>query len=192
MLDRGERAAIRKDLDRLSRGRIEVMKQGRDVIKSSKELIYSIHRGDMAAAKGFLKKIEAGRGALDRMASTARLRAYHPYLSAVQEYVEAAAYYHVMTDERIPTRRRLRADTETYLSGLSDLTGEMMRKGVDDMVRERYAHALMMRDAVDEIYGLMLSLDMDGGEARRKSDSVKWNLAKLEDLVYDAKIRGKI
>ena len=110
----------------------------------------------------------------------------------VQEYVEAASYYHVMTDERIPTRRRLRADTETYLSGLSDLTGEMMRKGVDDMVRERYAHALRMRDAVDEIYGLMLSLDLDGGDTRKKSDAVKWNLAKLEDLVYDAKIRDKI
>ena len=192
MLDSREAASIRKDLDLLSRGRIEIMKQSREVVKSSKELIYAIHRGDMASAKGFLAKIESERAKLDRVANTPRLRAYHPYGNGVQEYVEAVAYYYVMSKERIPTRKQLKVDSETYLNGLSDLTGELMRKGVDDMVRERYAHAMLMRDTVNEIYGLMLSLDLDGGETRRKSDSVKWNLAKLEDLVYDAKIRDKI
>jgi len=192
MLDAREQASIRADLDAISRGKIEVMKQGREVVKASKELIYSIHRGDMKAAKGFLDKIEAERGKLDKIADTPRLRSYNPYGNGVQEYVEAVAYYYVMTKERIPTREELNCDSETYLSGLSDLTGEMMRKGVDDMVRENYKHAILMRDTVEEIYGLILSLDFDGGEARRKSDAVKWNLAKLEDLVYDAKIRDKI
>jgi translin len=192
MLDRRDAAAIRRELDLLSRGKIEVMKQGREVVKSSKQLIFSIHRGDMKSASRFLKQINGQRRLLDKLANTERLRSYHPYTNALQEYVEAAAYYHVMADNRIPTRVQLKADAETYLSGLSDLTGELMRKGVDDMVNERFEHAVLMRDTVAEIYGLILSLDMDGGEARRKSDAVKWNLAKLEDLVYDAKIRDKI
>ena len=192
MLDRREYASIRRDLDKLSRGKIEVMKASREVVKTSKELIYSIHRGDMAAAGNHLKKIRAQRALLDKTAATPQLRAYHPYSIGVQEYVEAVSYHHVMTEGRIPTRRGLVVDSETYLMGLSDLTGELMRKGVDDMVNERYSHAVEMRDTVNEIYGLILSLDFDGGEARRKSDAVKWNLAKLEDLVYDAKIRAKI
>jgi translin len=192
MLDKKDSSSIRRDLDALSRAKIEVMKRGREVVKASKELIYSIHRGDMRAASGFLAKIRAERARLEGIADTPRVRAYHPYSNAVQEYAEAVAFYHVMSEQRIPTRKELGCDSETYLGGLSDLTGEMMRKGVDDMVRERYAHAILMRDTVDEIYGLILSLDFDGGEARRKSDAVKWNLAKLEDLVYDAKIRGKI
>jgi translin len=192
MLDKREYASIRRDLDQFSRGKIEVMKQGREVVKASKELIYSIHRGDMKAAKEFLSKIEGERAKLDRIASTPRLRAFSPYSNGVQEYVEAVAYYWVMTKERIPARRELKVESETYLSGLSDLTGELMRKGVDDMIHERYAHARLLKDTVEEIYGLILSLDLDGGEARRKSDAVKWNLAKLEDLIYDAKIRDKI
>lgn len=192
MLDKREYTSIRKDLDGLSRGKIEVMKQGREVVKASKELIYSIHRADMKAAKGFLSKINAERAKLDKIANTPRLRSYSPYPNGIQEYVEAVAYYYVMTRERIPTRKDLECDSETYLSGLSDLTGELMRKGVDDMVKEKYQHAIKLRDTVNEIYGLILSLDLDGGDTRRKSDAVKWNLAKLEDLVYDAKIRDKI
>ena len=192
MLDKREYASIRSDLDALSRGKIEVMKQSREVVKSSKELIYSIHRGDMKAAKGFLAKINAEKAKLDKIANTPKLRSYSPYSNGVQEYVEAVTYYHVMTAERIPTRAQLKVESEAYLSGLSDLTGELMRKGVDDMIHERYQHAILLKDTVNEIYGLMLSLDLDGGETRKKSDAVKWNLAKLEDLVYDAKIRDKI
>jgi translin len=192
MLDKQECASIRKDLDELSRGKIEVMKQSRELVKASKELIYSIHRGDMKSARDFLTKIKAERVKLDKIASTAKLRSFSPYPNGVQEYVEAVAYYHVMSEERIPSRGELKADSETYLSGLSDLTGELMRKGVDDMINERYQHAIILKDTVKELYGLMLSLDLDGGEARRKSDAVKWNLAKLEDLIYDAKIRDKI
>ncbi|MFH1402825.1 MAG: hypothetical protein ABIH11_00975 [Candidatus Altiarchaeota archaeon] len=192
MLDKRDCRAIKADLDKLSRGKIEVMKQSREIVKASKELIYSIHRGDVKGSRALLANIRKKRGVLDRIASTPRLRAYHPYINGVQEYVEAVSYHYVMTSGHIPSRKDLDVDSETYLMGLSDLTGELMRKGVDDMVNERYAHAIMMRDAVAEIYGLMLSLDLDGGEARRKSDAVKWNLAKLEDLVYDAKIRDKI
>jgi translin len=192
MLDKRGFNSIRKELDLLSRGRIEVMKQSREVVKASKELIYSIHRGDMKAAGKLLKKIGSKREKLDKLASTPKLKSYHPYMLGLQEYVEAVSYYHVMADERIPSRRELKVDAETYLMGLSDLTGELMRKGVDDMVKERYGHATSMRDVVAEVYGLVLSLDFDGGEARRKSDAVKWNLAKLEDLVYDAKIRDRI
>jgi predicted translin family RNA/ssDNA-binding protein len=192
MLDKREYASIRKDLDSFSRGKIEVMKQGREVVKASKELIYAIHRGDMKAAGTFLAKIEIERSKLDKIANCPRLRAYNPYGNGVQEYVEAVAYYFVMTKERIPTRRELKVESETYLSGLSDLTGELMRKGVDDMINERYGHAKLLKETVQEIYGLILSLDLDGGDTRRKSDAVKWNLAKLEDLIYDAKIRDKI
>jgi len=192
MLDKREYASIRGDIDALSRGKIEVMKQSREVVKASKELIYSIHRGDMKAAKGFLAKINGERAKLDKIASTGRLRAYNPYSNGVQEYVEAVAFYNVMTKERIPTRSELKVESETYLGGLSDLTGELMRKGVDDMIHERYQHAVKLKDTVNEIYGLILSLDLDGGDTRKKSDAVKWNLHKLEDLIYDAKIRDKI
>ncbi|MBD3388609.1 MAG: hypothetical protein GF416_06030 [Candidatus Altiarchaeales archaeon] len=192
MIDEKELESIRDDLSRLSNDKIEQTKASRDVVKKSKELIYSIHRGDMETAKDKAAEIEEMRKKLDEMAKTEKLRGQHSYSIAVQEYVEAVTYHEVMTSKRLPTRKQLNADTELYLMGLSDLTGELVRKAVDDMVKENYDRATWLRDVVSEIYGAILSLDFEGGEARRKSDQIKWNLNKLEDLVYDAKIRGKI
>ncbi len=192
MLDKRDSSAIKKDLELLSRGKIEAMKQAREVVKASKQLIYAIHRADLKATGEHEKAIKSMRAKLDTLANDERIKCYGPYKNAIQEYVEALAYHQVVSKGRIPTRAELGADTETYLMGLSDLTGELMRKGIKDVIDGRPKDAVRMRDVVEEIYGLVLELDLDGGEARKKTDQVKYALARLEDVVYDAKIRDKI
>jgi hypothetical protein len=54
---------------------------------------------------------------------------------------------------------------------------------IDDKKNE----ALKIREAVEEIYGEFLNFDLRNGELRKKSDQIKWNMQKLEDLVYDLK-----
>ena len=44
-----------------------------------------------------------------------------------------------------------------------------------------------IRELVEEIYGEFLKLDLRNGELRKKSDAIKWNLRKLEDLVLSIK-----
>ncbi len=192
MMDEKELAGMRKELSELAESKIRQSNLSRELVRKSKELIYSVHRGDMEAAEKHAAEIKEKRGELDGIASDERLRRHGSYGVAVQEYVEALTYYGLMTDKKLPTREDLRADTESYLMGLSDLTGELVRKAVDDMINERYERAVWIKDTVSDIYGGILSLDLEGGEARRKTDQIKYNLNKLEDLVYDAKIRGKI
>jgi len=187
-----ERSAIRRELDLLYGKHVELNKASRDVVKKSKELIYATNRGDLSEAKKKLAEIKTERDKLDRIANTPKLRNFFPYQLAVQEYVEAVAFYSIISTGKIPTRKELSAETEAYLMGLSDLTGELVRKAVDDMINERYKHAISLKGAVEEVYGLILGLNLEGGDTRRKSDQVKWNLSKLEDLIYDAKIRDKI
>jgi hypothetical protein len=38
----------------------------------------------------------------------------------------------------------------------------------------------------------MLDFDFRSGELRKKSDAIKWNLKKIEDILYDLKLQGKI
>ena len=192
MIDEAEKTGLKNELSELSTNKIEQSKISRQVVKKSKQLIYAIHRGDMESAGKHALEIKSERKHLDEIAQTEKLRKHGSYGVAVQEYVEAVAYYELMTNKRLPGRKQLGADAEHYLMGLSDLTGELVRKAVDDMVNDRYEHAIWLKDVVAEIYGLMIGLDFDGGEARRKSDQVKWNLSKLEDKVYDAKIRDKL
>ena len=48
-----------------------------------------------------------------------------------------------------------------------------------------------IKDAVDHIYGELLDFDFRDNEIRRKVDSVKYDLRKLEDLVLDLKLKGR-
>ncbi|MCX6694816.1 MAG: hypothetical protein NTU61_00770 [Candidatus Altiarchaeota archaeon] len=187
-----EADSIRLDIDGLTKSHVELSKKSRDVVKLSKELIYASNRGDLKTAKEKLASIRKERGNLDKLASKPKLRYYFPYILAVQEYVEAVAFYWIIAKKRIPTRSELKADADVYVMGLSDLTGELVRKAVDDMIREDYKHAILMKEIVAEIYGLVLGIDFEGGDMRKKADQVKWNLNKLEDLIYDARIRDKI
>ena len=49
-----------------------------------------------------------------------------------------------------------------------------------------------IRDVVDEIYGELLKFDFRDSDLRRKFDSVKYDLKKLEDLLLELKLKGKI
>jgi hypothetical protein len=44
---------------------------------------------------------------------------------------------------------------------------------------------MKVKGVVEEIYGEFLQLNLRGGELRKKSDQIKWNLQKLEDMAYN-------
>jgi len=76
--------------------------------------------------------------------------------------------------------------------GLCDLTGELVRKAVNDVIKKNFKQAMEIKDLVDEIYGEFLKFNLRNSELRRKSDQIKWNLKKLEDVVFELKLKGKI
>ena len=51
--------------------------------------------------------------------------------------------------------------------------------------------ALMIKEIVEEIYGEFLKFDLRNGELRKKSDAIKWNLNKLEDLTLSLELNKK-
>ena len=50
---------------------------------------------------------------------------------------------------------------------------------------------IKIKDEVDTIYGELLKFDFRDNEVRRKFDSIKYDLRKLEDLVLDLKLKGR-
>jgi len=75
---------------------------------------------------------------------------------------------------------------------LCDLTGELGRKAVHDVIKKNFSEAVIIKDIVDEIYGEFLKFNLRNSELRKKSDQIKWNLKKLEDIVFELKIKGRI
>ena len=189
MINKQDFAKIRKEIESFDKKREELIQLSREIINLSKRVIYSLHRNDMKAATAYVKNINNKKSLLDKK---------NTYLDtninkvAYQEYVEALAYYHFVKNKKIPLKSSLKVATEDYLMGLCDLTGELGRKAVNEVIRKNFKNAFEIKNLVEEIYGEFLKFNLRNSELRKKSDSIKWNLQKLEDLVFELKIKGRL
>lgn len=169
--------------------REKLIKKSRDVLKSSKRLIYSLHRNDLKLAKKILKQIESEKKDLDKIVrSDVKLSFEGSYKVAISEYVEAVLYYHFVDSGNLQV---LNVHPEYYIFGLCDLTGELVRRAVYLAGKNQVNLVCVIRDLVDNLYGSMLEFDFRESELRRKVDSMKYDLRKLEDLVLDLHLREK-
>src|SRR3989344_9509998 len=184
MLNKSDFESIRKELDSFEDKREEVITISREIIRLSKQIIYSVHRDDEKTATNLVKEISKKIKTLDKEKN------YDTGISAVafQEYVEAITFYDIVKNNKFPTVKELKVNVEAYLSGLADLTGELGRKAVHDAINNNFDSVLKIKALVEDIHGEFLKFDLRNGELRKKADAIKWNLNKLEDLVFDLKV----
>lgn len=182
---------IKKDIDYRESVRETLIISTRPVIRGSKQAIYAIHRGDLGTAK---KKLAEAGQQLDALKKTADLPGIdrHQYNEAQEEYAEAACYYHFVAEDRLAGNEEIKIDSEAYLLGLCDLTGELARRAVYSVVSGKYDEAARIREFVESIYSEFLEFEFRNSELRKRADSIKWNLKKIEEILYDLKLRGKI
>lgn len=166
---------------RLENEREKTIVMSRDIIKLSKQIINLIQRDELNECKEYISKIKSLISKLNDNEGIAFV--------ARQEYVEALTFYHIMKDNKLVTRRELRIDTESYLLGLSDLTGELVRKAINLVIKNKYSEAENIKNLVDDIYTEFLTFNLRNGELRKKFDSIKYNLKKLEEVMYDVRMK---
>jgi|TARA_Y100000310_G_scaffold342807_1_gene447553 translin len=189
MLNTKEFGKIRKELAAFEAKRELVIRQSRDIINLSKRIIYALHRDDIKTASSLVKDIEKKKTSLEKISIDADTNIDKV---AIQEYVEAICYYHFIKNKKIPATKAIKVDNESYLLGLCDLTGELVRKAVNEVINKNFKAALEIKNLVEEIFGEFLKFNLRNGELRKKSDQIKWNLKKLEDVVYELKLKGKL
>ncbi len=170
--------------------REDLIKKSRDILKDSKQAIYLIHRNELKKAQKLLENIKKRNISIKKqIKSSPKLDFLGAYSAAIQEFVEARCYLSFAMDKKIPSWQNMGVQVEDYLLGLCDLTGELGRRAVASVIKKDFNEVYFIKNLVEEIYGLFLKLNLRNGELRRKSDSIKWNLKKIEDIIYDMKIR---
>ena len=193
MLNKKDLEIMQKELGNFDNKREDLIKESRDLIKLSKQIIYSVHRDDISIAEKLIKDINKKLEEVNKIvAKSPRLSEVGAYRVAVGEYVEAILYFEFVKNKKMPGHDELTVDTVHYLLGLCDLTGELVRKAVFLAGKDKGKEVLVIKDLVDEIYGELLKFEARENELRKKVDSVKYDLKKLEDLVLDLKLKGKI
>ncbi|MFH1849686.1 MAG: hypothetical protein ABH879_05870 [archaeon] len=188
MLNKRDFADIERELEQFDAIREEAIKQCRVVLKASKQAIYCVHRNELKEAGGLLSQAGKVLSSLRKAAlKNPKLEAVGAMSEGMQEYAEAMCYLDFVRNKKIPTRAEVGANSEDYLMGLCDLTGELARRAVMSAAGKNNEDVETIRALVDEIYGEFIKFNLRNGDLRRKSDSIKWNLKKVEEIVYDLK-----
>ncbi len=191
-VDKKAFALMRKQLSLHDSLRDVLVKLSRDALTLSKKVIYSLHRGEVLTARSQLSKAKRVISRLNKLTGRdAHLAATGAYLEAVEEYVEASCYYSLLVKKRLPTPKQLGVDIESYLPGLCDLVGELVRKAINSAITGDNRTALEIRNFVMQLHQELMLFDFRNIPVRRKFDSIKYSLEKLEDLALQIRMKKK-
>lgn len=81
-------------------------------------------------------------------------------------------------------------DIEDYLSGILSLASELSRLAVNSVTARDYSRPLRIASFINELdFGFRL-LNLKNDSLRKRYDGLKYDVKKIEEVVYDLSIRG--
>ena len=157
--------------------REQALAVSREVIRFSANAIRAVHRAEFDEAR---RLIEQG-GA--RLKETRPIREQNPeiyyagFLSdARKEYTEANVTLAVVSGGEIPSPQDLDVDPPAFLNGLAEVIGELRRNILDALRHDAFDHCEEFMDVMDEIYGILVTVDFPEGVTgglRRSTDAMR-------------------
>jgi predicted translin family RNA/ssDNA-binding protein len=189
-VDKNAFAAMRKHVAGHDLLREQLIRLSRDVLTLSKKSIYSLHRNEAKTAK---KQLVEARKIISKIQNLIKkdvhLAATGAYLEGLEEYIEASCYLSLITKKTLPSAKQLGVDIDSYLPGLCDLVGELVRKAINSAIKGDNKTALEIREFVTQLHQELILFDFRNSPVRRKFDSIKYGLEKLEDLALQIKMK---
>mmetsp|Transcript_14483 Transcript_14483/g.39219 ORF Transcript_14483/g.39219 Transcript_14483/m.39219 type:complete len:152 (+) Transcript_14483:323-778(+) len=108
------------------------------------------------------------------------------YSASMEEYGEAMAFLVFLKEGRLVRKSELPlCDTEEYLGAILDFTGELNRFCVKAATARDKEAVKRCRDLCDAIMGEFLQFNLRNSSPRKKFDSLKYTLKKLENTLYE-------
>ncbi|NQU77520.1 hypothetical protein HQ544_02370 [Candidatus Falkowbacteria bacterium] len=170
--------------------RHQIIKDSSDALRLSKQAIFAMQRDDLENASNLIIDVEKILGGIkEYFEEDDSLRSQGAYRAALEEYVEAKLFHNVLMGKDIDALENEELTYETYLSAICDVTGELVRKAVTQATKHEFENVEKYRKATEEIIAELLNFNLSGGQLRSKYDDAKRNLRRLEDIMYDVKVK---
>lgn len=171
--------------------REDIINRSRAILKPAKQAIYAVHRNDLENAEQLLinakEQILACQSSL--LTTTIDVGSFN---AALEEYIESKCYYEYVKNGSIPTAKELDVKYSVYLSAICDLSGELARRAVILATNNQFDEVKKINNFLDEITELFLHFDFRGGDMRKKVENLKYNLAKVQNILYDISLKVKL
>lgn len=181
---------LKKEHEENNSERRQIISLANIVLHDSKRVIFSLHREDIKKAEESLNEIEKILAKLDKKFGFIRLYAEGSYRAAVEEYVEAKTFDLVIHGKKIDKFKNIKLSYETYLGGICDLTGELIRRATNKVAQGKREEVEKIKKTINDIMTELIEFNMSG-YLRTKYDQARGNLRKIEQMDYDLKIRSK-
>jgi predicted translin family RNA/ssDNA-binding protein len=183
---------IKKEYESYDGKREKLIKQSRDVLKAAKQLTYSLHRGNTSESSKAEIQAKKEFDKLLLIKDTHEKLQFEGSLNeASEEYAESMLYADFSNKKPLRTHEELLINQDQYIGALADLSGELVRKAASLVIKKKYDDVEEIYEFVSNLYKELLQFNFRNGMLRKKSDSVRWNMTKIEDLLYDIAIKAK-
>ena len=170
----GER--ILSYFERKNAARDAALQRSRTLIRHSATAIRAAHRQERELAREHLDQAKTITEEL-RTDLTSYPDLYHAGYTqdAFKEYAEASIVFALLVNDPLPDPDELGVEYAAYLGGLGEAVGELRRRTLDILRQAHAADAERLLEAMDEIYGLLVTVDFP--------DAITGNLRRTTDLV---------
>jgi translin len=157
--------------------REEALELSRHLVRHSANTIRAVHRGELQKAEEML---EDGREVVDQfnvdLAEEPDIYSAGYVQDALKEFAEASITYALIAGRPLPGPGELDVDYPAYLNGLGEAMGELRRAILDLIRRGDLARGEELLDAMDEVYGVLVTVDFPQALTRglrRTTDMVR-------------------
>ncbi len=184
-------ADLRKAVASFDEKRERLIRLSRDCLQHSKAGIYACHRGEQKAAKASIAAASKSLVDINKLVKVIpKLGNVGAFAEAEEEYAEACCLFGVLFGKGFPTPSSLGIDPEHYLGGLCDCAGELVRRSINAAIKGDSATAVRLRAVVQQIHDELAAFDWRNSNLRRKFDSIKYGLEKLDDMALRLKLQA--
>ncbi|XP_031825513.1 translin associated factor X isoform X1 [Nomia melanderi] len=197
-----------------------ILKICRDITIESKRIIYLLHTIDNESKQGSIlnqaktKLQNVAQNHFKRIALELEKEGPYQYLkayrSSLEEYIEAVTFYqylhndelegwseiekmitYTITDKPEPRTIRTLVTPREYILGIADLTGELMRKCINNLGTQDIDNCYQICNFVKKMYtGFLSCTHFSNKEMNRKLFTLEQSLHKIENVCYIIKVRG--
>jgi len=170
--------------------RSAVIGASNEALGLAKQAIFAFHRDDKKAALGLLVQVEKILADLGKKFAGEDFEAQGAYSAALEEYVEAKEFGRFVLGEEIGPIKEVGVGTVSYLGGICDVTGEILRKQIAYATARQEKEVVRAKEAIAEIMSWLISMNLSG-YLRTKFDQAKQAMRKSEEILYEFKLRNK-
>jgi len=155
----------------------------------SKKVIALLRRDNIKEGKKIIIEIEDIIKEINKIFKKNKiLTGQNSYKEGIEEYIEAITFFNFLTKSKKGIPDFVRIESEEIVSGICDFTGELVRKAITIASVENLKQLSFYKKVIEEIVDELTKIGFRG-KLRQKYDEVERNLKKIENILYDIKLK---